>query len=71
MAKSLGANILSNSTTNMSTIASIASGIPLACFDTVASSNPSSIINSISSMDLVNMDAFRKNYIALKVFIVF
>ena len=39
----------------------------MACFDTIAASNPTSLINSISSMDIGNMDPFRKNYIAAKV----
>ena len=39
----------------------------MACFDTIAASNPTSLINSISSMDIDNMDPFRKNYIASKV----
>lgn len=72
MAASLGANIAANATQNMSAIASIASGIPLACFDNIANGpNPNTLITAISSMDLGNMGPFRKNYIASKVIKIF
>jgi hypothetical protein len=62
MAKSLGQNIPAN--TNVTGIASIASGIPLACFD---NAQPNDLLNSLPGMDLSNMSPQRQNYIGKKI----
>lgn len=62
MAKSLGANIASNQT--LSGIASIASGLPLTVFSNTAAAT---LVSLVGSMDLGNMDGFRKGFIATKI----
>lgn len=62
MAKSLGANIpVSASVTE---VLSIASSIPLECFN---NTKPSDLVSSLEKMDTDNMDSFRKSFIANKV----
>lgn len=62
MAKNLGANI--PKTAKISDVISIASAVPLECFN---NSSPDDLVNSISKMDTGNMDSFRKSFIANKV----
>jgi len=62
MAKSLGQNIPAG--TPLTNIASIASAVPLSCFN---STPPGTLVNLVSSMDLGNMDSFKKGFIASKV----
>ena len=62
MIKSLGQNLPAG--TNVSEVASIASGLPLTFFTNASATD---LINSVGSMDLNNMDSFRKNYIGSKV----
>ena len=62
MAKSLGQNIPAN--TPLTGIASIASSVPLSCF---SSTSPGTLASLAGSMDLLNMDPFKKGFIATKV----
>ena len=62
MAKSLGANI--SPTQDISSIASIASAVPLEC---LRNTDPSKLSDLISTMDVANMDPFRKGFIAARV----
>ena len=63
MAKSLGANI--PVTQSVDSVASIASSIPLECFNNTSNEKLASLVRS---MDLNNMDPFRKGFIANQVF---
>jgi len=63
MAQSLGKNIPPNQPLN--NIASIASAVPLSCFN---NTNPGTLCNLISSMDTENMSPFKKAFIGAKVF---
>ncbi len=60
--KSLGKNISPDQILN--NILSIASSVPLACF---ANTNSSILVNLLNSMDLDNMNQFRKGLIGAKV----
>lgn len=62
MAKSLAANIPKN--TKVSDVLSVASSIPLECFN---NSSPSELVSVLGKMDVENMDSFRKSFIANKV----
>lgn len=62
MAKSLGANIPAN--TSVNDVLSIASSVPLECFD---NAKPADLISNLEKMDTDNMDSFRKSFIAKKV----
>lgn len=62
MAKSLGANI--PLTSSVSSLASIASSIPLECFN---NTSPDNLVSLVGSMDLDNMDPFRKGFIASQI----
>lgn len=62
MAKSLGANI--SPSQDISSIASIASAVPLEC---LRNTDPSKLSDLISTMDVANMDPFRKGFIAARV----
>lgn len=62
MAKSLGAKI--PITENVASIASIASSIPLQCFNITS---PATLASLVNKMDLDNMDPFRKGFIAFQV----
>ena len=62
MAKSLGKNIAP--TEPLNDIASIASGVPLSCFN---NTDPSTLAGLVSKMDLSNMNGFRKGFIAAKI----
>lgn len=64
MAMSLGKNIPANQP--IDEIASIASAVPLSCFN---NTNPNTLCNLISSMDIDNMSPFKKAFIVSKVFI--
>ena len=62
MAKNLGANI--PKTAKIADVISIASAIPLECFN---NSSPADLVSAISDMDTENMDTFRKSFIANKI----
>jgi hypothetical protein len=62
MAASLGANIPPN--TPLTSIASIASSVPLNCF---ANTNPAQLVSLIGNMDTGNMSPSRKSYLGSKV----
>jgi len=62
MAMSLGRNIPPN--TPLTSIASIASSVPLSCF---ANTNPSQLVSLISTMDTGNMSPARKQYLGSKI----
>jgi hypothetical protein len=62
MAASLGANIPPN--TPLTSIASIASSVPLNCF---ASTSPAQLVSLIGNMDTENMSPSRKSYLGSKV----
>lgn len=62
MAASLGANIPPN--TPLTSIASIASSVPLNCF---ANTNPAQLVSLIGNMDTKNMNPSRKSYLGSKV----
>ncbi len=64
MAMSLGKNIPANQP--IDEIASIASALPLSCFN---NTNPNTLCNLISSMYTDNMCPFKKAFIVSKVFI--
>lgn len=65
MAMNLGRNIPKDQTLNG--IATIASGVPIECFNNTA---PTDLVKLIGSMDVDNMNPNRKNFIAAKVFVV-
>ena len=58
----LGKNI--PKTANAKDLLSIASSIPIQCFNNTL---PSDLVNNLAQMDLDNMDSFRKTFIAQKV----
>ena len=62
MAMHLGKNI--PKTQNLNGISAIASGTPIECFN---NTNSSDLVNLIKSMDLINMNSNKKNFIAAKV----
>ena len=62
MAMNLGKNI--PKTENLNGIASIASGVPLECFN---NTNASDLVNLLGSMDIDNMSPNRKSFIGAKV----
>ena len=61
-AMAIGKNI--PKTANAKDLMSIASSIPLQCFNNTL---PSDLVNNLAQMDLGNMDSFRKTFIADKV----
>ncbi len=62
MAESLAANVPTNA--KVTDVFSIASSIPLECFNNTA---PSDLVNILAKMDVSNMNGFRKSFIANKV----
>ncbi len=62
MARGLGAKIPAN--TDPIQVLSIASAIPLECFN---NAKPVDLLNNLEKMDLANMNSLRKSYIASKV----
>ena len=62
MAKTLAANLPND--TNLTSVASLASGLPLGVF---ANAPPSDIISSLSKMDVSNMNPFVKGFISSQI----
>jgi len=62
LAKSLGANLPNN--TNITSVASIASGLPLSIIKNAA---PADLLTALPKMDLGNMNSFTKSFISAQI----